>query len=94
MGEDLVPEKMREENQDGESLDNISLKNFEDRWWNRLLQTGLLGPDGGKLTTEKTESVSETWLFFFEKYMFCIPLKPTQWDFNMPDGRSTAKPVL
>ena len=45
MGEDLVPEKMREENQDGESLDNISLKNFEDRWWNRLLQTGLLGPD-------------------------------------------------
>ncbi|XP_067094987.1 uncharacterized protein C8orf76 homolog isoform X2 [Osmerus mordax] len=59
MGEDLVPEKMREENQDGESLDNIILKNFENRWWNRLLQTGLLGPDGGKLTTDKTESVSE-----------------------------------
>nr|ACO09086.1 C8orf76 homolog [Osmerus mordax] len=59
MGEDLVSEKMREENQDGESLDNIILKNFENRWWNRLLQTGLLGPDGGKLTTDKTESVSE-----------------------------------
>uniref|UniRef100_A0A4W5K914 Zgc:101716 n=1 Tax=Hucho hucho TaxID=62062 RepID=A0A4W5K914_9TELE len=39
MSEDLVPERMREDNQDGESLAGLSLKDFEDRWWNRLVQT-------------------------------------------------------
>ncbi|XP_007242180.3 zinc fingers and homeoboxes protein 1 [Astyanax mexicanus] len=36
MAEDLIPEKMREENQDGESLSGLSIKDFDERWWNRL----------------------------------------------------------
>ncbi|KAI4891111.1 hypothetical protein NFI96_032866 [Prochilodus magdalenae] len=36
MAEDLNPEKMREENQDGESLSGLSIKDFEERWWNKL----------------------------------------------------------
>ncbi|XP_066499216.1 uncharacterized protein C8orf76 [Hoplias malabaricus] len=36
MAEDLNPEKMREENQDGESLSGFSIKDFEERWWNKL----------------------------------------------------------
>jgi hypothetical protein len=49
MSEDLVPERMREDNQDGESLAGLSLKDFEDRWWNRLVQTGVLKEDGPKI---------------------------------------------
>lgn len=36
MSEDLNPEKMREENQDGESLSGLYIKDFDDRWWNKL----------------------------------------------------------
>lgn len=45
MSEDVIPERMREDNQDGESLAGLSLKDFEDRWWNRLVQTGVLKKD-------------------------------------------------
>ncbi|XP_029599133.1 uncharacterized protein C8orf76-like [Salmo trutta] len=54
MSEDLIPERMREDNQDGESLAGLSLKDFEDRWWNRLVQTGVLKKDGPKLPSVKT----------------------------------------
>jgi len=37
MSEDLVPEKMREDSQDGEGLDSISLQSFNQRWWNKVL---------------------------------------------------------
>ncbi|KAB5532991.1 hypothetical protein PHYPO_G00126410 [Pangasianodon hypophthalmus] len=36
MAEDLNPEKMREENQDGEGLSGLTIKDFEGRWWNKL----------------------------------------------------------
>ncbi|KAL0963383.1 hypothetical protein UPYG_G00305680 [Umbra pygmaea] len=42
MSEDLVTEKMREENQDGENLAGVILDDFEERWWKRLVLTGAL----------------------------------------------------
>ncbi|XP_063055002.1 uncharacterized protein C8orf76 homolog [Engraulis encrasicolus] len=42
LSEDLNPEKMREENQDGESLVGLAAKDFEERWWNKLVCAGLL----------------------------------------------------
>lgn len=36
MAGDLNPEKMREENQDGEGLSGLTVKDFEERWWNKL----------------------------------------------------------
>lgn len=36
MAEDLNPDKMREENQDGEGLSGLTIKDFEERWWNKL----------------------------------------------------------
>ncbi|KAM9436529.1 uncharacterized protein C8orf76 homolog [Clarias gariepinus] len=36
MAEDLNPEKMREENQDGEGLSGFTIKDFDERWWNKL----------------------------------------------------------
>lgn len=36
MAEDLNPERMREENQDGEGLSGLTIKDFEERWWNKL----------------------------------------------------------
>ncbi|XP_062841746.1 uncharacterized protein C8orf76 [Trichomycterus rosablanca] len=36
MAEDLNPEKMREENQDGEGLSGLTIKDFDQRWWNKL----------------------------------------------------------
>ncbi|XP_052002264.1 LOW QUALITY PROTEIN: uncharacterized protein C8orf76 [Xyrauchen texanus] len=36
MAEDLNPEKMREETQDGESLSGLYIKDFDERWWNKL----------------------------------------------------------
>ncbi|XP_076869216.1 uncharacterized protein C8orf76 homolog [Brachyhypopomus gauderio] len=54
MSEDLNPEKMREENQDGESLSGLSIMDFDKRWWNKLHQqlhmeqkTDLCGGDIG-----------------------------------------------
>ncbi|KAM6968048.1 uncharacterized protein C8orf76 homolog [Aplochiton taeniatus] len=49
MSEDLLPEKMREDNQDGDSLAGLSLKSFRDRWWNKLLCSGVLEADGPAL---------------------------------------------
>ncbi|XP_034031297.1 uncharacterized protein C8orf76 homolog isoform X2 [Thalassophryne amazonica] len=40
MSEDLIPEKMREENQDGESLSGLCVQSFSQRWWNKILLTG------------------------------------------------------
>ncbi|XP_076136064.1 uncharacterized protein C8orf76 homolog [Alosa pseudoharengus] len=42
LSEDLNPEKMREENQDGESLIGLGVKDFEERWWDKLVYAGLL----------------------------------------------------
>ncbi|KAI5092315.1 hypothetical protein C0J45_17946 [Silurus meridionalis] len=36
MAEDLIPEKMREENHDGEGLSGLIIKDFEERWWKKL----------------------------------------------------------
>ncbi|XP_010740609.2 uncharacterized protein C8orf76 homolog [Larimichthys crocea] len=47
MSEDLIPEKMREDYQDGESLASVHLQNFRERWWNKILLTGVLETDGG-----------------------------------------------
>uniref|UniRef100_A0A1A8RWU4 Chromosome 8 open reading frame 76 n=2 Tax=Nothobranchius rachovii TaxID=451742 RepID=A0A1A8RWU4_9TELE len=42
MSEDLIPEKMREDYQDGESLASVCLQNFRERWWDKVLLTGVL----------------------------------------------------
>lgn len=36
MAEDLVPEKMKEDNQDGESLDALCNVDFDERWYDKL----------------------------------------------------------
>ncbi|XP_060756202.1 uncharacterized protein C8orf76 [Neoarius graeffei] len=36
MAEDLNPETMREENQDGEGLSGLTIKDFDKRWWNKV----------------------------------------------------------
>nr|XP_020490452.1 uncharacterized protein C8orf76-like isoform X1 [Labrus bergylta] len=46
MSEDLIPEKMREDYQDGESLLSVCLQSFSERWWNKILLTGVLENDG------------------------------------------------
>ncbi|XP_054637772.1 uncharacterized protein C8orf76 homolog [Dunckerocampus dactyliophorus] len=46
MSEDLNPEKMKEDYQDGESLSSVCLQSFSERWWNKILQTGILEADG------------------------------------------------
>uniref|UniRef100_A0A3Q3KVJ7 Chromosome 8 open reading frame 76 n=1 Tax=Mastacembelus armatus TaxID=205130 RepID=A0A3Q3KVJ7_9TELE len=46
MSEDLVPEKMREDYQDGESLASVHVQSFRERWWNKILLIGLLKTDG------------------------------------------------
>ncbi|XP_027875104.1 uncharacterized protein C8orf76 homolog [Xiphophorus couchianus] len=40
MSEDLIPEKMREDYQDGESLTSVSLQSFRERWWSNVLLAG------------------------------------------------------
>uniref|UniRef100_A0A8D3A372 Chromosome 8 open reading frame 76 n=1 Tax=Scophthalmus maximus TaxID=52904 RepID=A0A8D3A372_SCOMX len=46
MSEDLVPEKMREDYQDGESLASVCVQSFRERWWNKILHTGVSETDG------------------------------------------------
>ncbi|XP_070691731.1 uncharacterized protein C8orf76 homolog isoform X2 [Pempheris klunzingeri] len=46
MSEDLIPEKMREDYQDGESLATVCVQSFRDRWWNKISLTGVLKTDG------------------------------------------------
>ncbi|XP_022609148.1 uncharacterized protein C8orf76-like [Seriola dumerili] len=45
MSEDLIPEKMREDYQDGESLASVCVQSFRERWWNKILLTGVLETD-------------------------------------------------
>ncbi|KAJ8013222.1 hypothetical protein DPEC_G00051030 [Dallia pectoralis] len=42
MLEDLVAERMKEDHLDGEGLAGLSLNDFQDRWWNRILQAEVL----------------------------------------------------
>ncbi|XP_028985563.1 uncharacterized protein C8orf76 isoform X2 [Betta splendens] len=46
MSEDLIPEKMREDYQDGESLTSVCVQSFRERWWNKVLMIGVLHTDG------------------------------------------------
>ncbi|XP_028835778.1 uncharacterized protein C8orf76 homolog [Denticeps clupeoides] len=58
MAEDLIPEKMREDNQDGESLAGLSIKNFEERWWDKLTSAGLMEKEPGTFKmSQGTDSV-------------------------------------
>ncbi|CAL1610658.1 unnamed protein product [Knipowitschia caucasica] len=41
MSEDLIPEKMKEDYQDGESLATVCVQSFRERWWDRVIQTNL-----------------------------------------------------
>lgn len=41
MSEDLIPEKMREDYQDGESLTSIHVQSFRERWWDRVIQIAM-----------------------------------------------------
>uniref|UniRef100_A0A3P8TNQ4 Zgc:101716 n=1 Tax=Amphiprion percula TaxID=161767 RepID=A0A3P8TNQ4_AMPPE len=50
MLEDLIPEKMREDYQDGESLTSVCLQSFRERWWNKILLTA--ETDGRKHSTK------------------------------------------
>ncbi|KAK5862679.1 hypothetical protein PBY51_018048 [Eleginops maclovinus] len=54
--EDLIPEKMREDTQDGESLSSVSVQSFRERWWNKILLTGVLETDGRHQTQTTTEN--------------------------------------
>ncbi|KAM4735280.1 uncharacterized protein C8orf76 homolog [Anableps anableps] len=46
MSDDLIPEKMREDYQDGESLTSVCLQSFRERWWNSVLLSGVLQTGG------------------------------------------------
>lgn len=52
VSEDLIPDKMREDNQDGDSLANLCVQSFRDRWWNKILLTGVLEADGRQTRTQ------------------------------------------
>ncbi|XP_022045381.2 uncharacterized protein C8orf76 [Acanthochromis polyacanthus] len=52
MSEDLIPEKMREDYQDGESLTSVCLQSFRERWWNKILLTAVLETDGWQHSTK------------------------------------------
>lgn len=57
VSEDLIPDKMREDYQDGESLASVCVQNFRERWWNKILLTGVLETDGPQHQTQTdTES--------------------------------------
>ncbi|XP_044062610.1 uncharacterized protein C8orf76 isoform X2 [Siniperca chuatsi] len=53
MSEDLITEKMREDYQDGESLASVCVQSFRDRWWNKILLTGVLETDGRQHQTQR-----------------------------------------
>lgn len=54
MSEDLIPERMREDYQDGESLASVCVQSYRERWWNRILQIGVL--DTEQLIKTNTKS--------------------------------------
>lgn len=57
MSEDLIPDKMREDYQDGESLASVCIQSFTERWWNKILVTGVLETDGCQRQTESPDAV-------------------------------------
>ncbi|MCJ8745559.1 hypothetical protein PDJAM_G00131570 [Pangasius djambal] len=59
MAEDLIPEKMREENQDGEGLSGLTIKDFEERWWNKL-HACLLMKENTVLSSDKEMETGRT----------------------------------
>lgn len=56
--EDLIPDKMREDYQDGESLASVCVQSFKERWWNKILLTGVLETDGRQ---HQTQTDTESW---------------------------------
>ncbi|XP_077431911.1 uncharacterized protein C8orf76 homolog isoform X2 [Vanacampus margaritifer] len=46
VSEDLNPEGMREDYQDGKSLSNVYVQSFKERWWKKILLSGVLEVDG------------------------------------------------
>ena len=56
--EDLIPDKMREDYQDGESLASVCVQSFKERWWNKILLTGVLETDGRR---HQTQTDTESW---------------------------------
>ncbi|XP_054478011.1 uncharacterized protein C8orf76 isoform X2 [Anoplopoma fimbria] len=52
VSEDLIPDKMREDYQDGESLASVGVQSFRERWWNKILLTGVLETDGRQTPTQ------------------------------------------
>uniref|UniRef100_A0A3P9LAD4 Zgc:101716 n=1 Tax=Oryzias latipes TaxID=8090 RepID=A0A3P9LAD4_ORYLA len=51
MSEDLIPEKMREDFQDGESLSSVCLQGFRERWWSKVLLTCAADRNGEEKAT-------------------------------------------
>ena len=45
LSEDLAPEKMREDSQDGESLAGVGELSFRECWWNKVLESQRTGGD-------------------------------------------------
>ncbi|XP_030606507.1 uncharacterized protein C8orf76 homolog [Archocentrus centrarchus] len=60
MSEDLIPERMREDYQDGESLAIVCLDSFRQRWWNKILLTGVLETDGLQHETQRPHALGLT----------------------------------
>lgn len=58
MSEDLIPEKMREDYQDGESLSSVCVQSFRERWWNKVLLAGVLETDGRQ---HKMQTDTKSW---------------------------------
>lgn len=57
MSEDLIPEKMREDCQDGESLASVCVQSFRERWWDRVLEADILkSKANGQLKQMDTKS--------------------------------------
>ncbi|XP_068592518.1 uncharacterized protein C8orf76-like [Cebidichthys violaceus] len=52
VSEDLIPEKMREDCQDGDGLASLCVQSFRERWWNKILLTGVLETDGRQTRTQ------------------------------------------
>ncbi|XP_008430244.1 uncharacterized protein C8orf76 homolog [Poecilia reticulata] len=55
MSEDLIPEKMREDYQDGESLTLVCLQSFRERWWSSVLLAAALQTDGSQSDGSQAE---------------------------------------
>ncbi|KAM9797990.1 uncharacterized protein C8orf76 homolog [Neosynchiropus ocellatus] len=58
MSEDLILEKMRTDFQDGELLVNMCVQNFRERWWDKIVLTGILTCDGPEFNKMKKTSAS------------------------------------